>query len=158
MLMKMKPLWIWTGRWGAILLLIVATRMERSLLGTPKEKDKQPQPFALLVGTCFDENGFSLPGAEVIIQLMPSESGTKKWERFSSPRGEFAVRLPAGASAQPVRPARRRASFPFHRSDISAATALSRTPSPADIGPCRRQVFDHSCEASRAGSSYRSTP
>src|ERR1041384_7881355 len=102
MLMKRKPLWIWTGGWGAILLLIVATRMERSLLGTPKEKDKQPHPFALLVGTCFDENGFSLPGAEVIIQLMPSESGTKKWERFSSPRGGLAVRLAAGKSSSKV--------------------------------------------------------
>jgi len=118
MLMKRKPLWICTGGWGAILLLIVATRMERSLLGTPKEKDKQPQPFALLVGTCFDENGFSLPGAEVIIQLMPSESGTKKWERFSSPRGEFAVRLPAGknsfkvtASKNGFQPAEKTVSF-----------------------------------------------
>lgn len=97
--LQRKPLWNATSGWAAILLLILATKMERSVLGTPKEKEKQAEPFALLIGTCFDETGFSLSGAKVIIQLMSSESGTKKWERLSSPRGEFAVRLPPGKNS-----------------------------------------------------------
>lgn len=64
-----------------------------------KEKQKASEPYALLFGTCFDGRGFSLPGARVVIELT-SEPGVKlkkkKWEMVSSPRGEFAVRLPAG--------------------------------------------------------------
>jgi PEGA domain len=64
-----------------------------------KDKDKRPEPYALLSGTCFDGRGFRLAGASVHAELT-SESSVKlkkrKWETISSPRGEFAIRLPAG--------------------------------------------------------------
>jgi carboxypeptidase family protein len=64
-----------------------------------KDKEKQPEPYALLSGTCFDGRGFRLAGASVQAALA-SESTSKlkkkKWEAISSPRGEFAIRLPAG--------------------------------------------------------------
>lgn len=69
------------------------------LLGKETPNEKQSEPFALLIGTCFNESGFSLPGAKVVVELT-SESAVKlkrkKWEMVSSPRGEFAIRLPAG--------------------------------------------------------------
>jgi hypothetical protein len=64
-----------------------------------KERKKPPEPYALLAGTCFDARGFRLAGARVIAELN-SEPTVKlkkrKWEMISSPRGEFAIRLPAG--------------------------------------------------------------
>jgi hypothetical protein len=64
-----------------------------------KDKQKTPEPYALLAGTCFDGRGFRLAGARVIAELT-SEPMVKlkkrKWEMVSSPRGEFAIRLPAG--------------------------------------------------------------
>jgi hypothetical protein len=68
-----------------------------SLMSTNKEK--QAEPFALLIGTCFNEQGFSLQGAKVLVELVSEpvvKVKRKKWEMVSSPRGEFAVRLPAG--------------------------------------------------------------
>ena len=68
-------------------------------LAPAKDKEKEPEPYALLSGTCFDGRGFRLPGARVEAQLT-SEPAVKlkksKWEAVSSPRGEFAMRLPAG--------------------------------------------------------------
>jgi hypothetical protein len=68
-----------------------------SLMSTIKEK--QAEPFALLIGTCFNEQGFSLQGAKVLVELVSEPAvkvKKKKWEMVSSPRGEFALRLPAG--------------------------------------------------------------
>jgi len=77
-------------------VLLLATGL---LPGKDKQKGKVIEPYALLFGTCFDGRGFSLPGASVRVELT-SESSVKlkkrKWEMVSSPRGEFAVRLPAG--------------------------------------------------------------
>ena len=69
-------------------------------LSPAKDKDKgKPEPYALLSGTCFDGRGLRLAGASVHAELT-SESSVKlkkkKWETISSPRGEFAIRLPAG--------------------------------------------------------------
>lgn len=48
----------------------------------------------LLFGTVFTERGFALPGAAIRVR----RAGEKKvrWEARSDPRGEFAVRVPAG--------------------------------------------------------------
>jgi len=64
-----------------------------------KDKEKQPEPYALLSGTCFDGRGFRLSGASVQAELTSEPTvklKKKKWEAISSPRGEFAIRLPAG--------------------------------------------------------------
>ena len=76
------------------LMLLLATQ-----LSPAKDKEKQPESYALLSGTCFDGRGFRLSGASVQVELT-SEPTVKfkqrKWEAISSPRGEFAIRLPAG--------------------------------------------------------------
>jgi hypothetical protein len=62
-------------------------------------KEKKQEPYALLMGTCFDQRGFSLPGVTLVVEMEPA-AGQKvqqqRWGMLSSPRGEFAVRLPAG--------------------------------------------------------------
>jgi hypothetical protein len=60
--------------------------------------DKKAQaPYALVCGTVFQENGFSLPGAR--IELVPAGElqGARKFrklEAVSDSRGEFAFRVP----------------------------------------------------------------
>jgi len=64
-----------------------------------KDKERQPESYALLSGTCFDGRGFRLAGASVQAELTSETTvklKKKKWEAISSPRGEFAIRLPAG--------------------------------------------------------------
>ena len=63
------------------------------LAGIEKRK-KEPEPYALLLGTTFTAEGFSLPGIPVAV----TRKGDKrpKWRVTSDARGEFAVRLPAG--------------------------------------------------------------
>jgi hypothetical protein len=83
--------YLWFG-----LVFLVGTQL---LPGKDKEKQKSAEPYALLYGACFDGRGFSLPGASVVVELASEPAGKmkkKKWEMVSSPRGEFAVRLPAG--------------------------------------------------------------
>ena len=103
-----------------VIILCFGLHSPSSLLAF-KDQDKKAEPFALLVGTCFNEQGFSLPGARVVIEFAsepPVKSKKKKWEMFSSPRGEFAARLPAGrhvfkitASKEGFKPAEKTASF-----------------------------------------------
>jgi hypothetical protein len=85
---------------SGLTLLILLTNLGATPLSVPlEEKGKKPEAFALLVGTCFNEKGLSLPGAKVIVELTSEPTvklKKKKWEMVSSPRGEFAVRLPAG--------------------------------------------------------------
>jgi hypothetical protein len=63
---------------------------------------KVVEPYCLLVGSCFNQKGFSMPGVSIVVE-MKVEPGRKlkkrKWELISSPRGEFAVRLPAGKNS-----------------------------------------------------------
>ena len=64
-----------------------------------KDKGNQSESYALLSGTCFDGRGFRLSGASVQVELTSEPKvklKKKKWEAISSPRGEFAIRLPAG--------------------------------------------------------------
>src|SRR6476661_4285538 len=65
----------------------------------PAKDKEQPESYALLSGTCFDGRGFRLSGASVQVELTSEPTAKvkkKKWEAISSPRGEFAIRLPAG--------------------------------------------------------------
>ena len=85
-----------SGYFCFVLVFLAATQLSSA---KDKDKGKQPEPYALLSGTCFDGRGFRLAGASVHAELT-SESAVKlkkkKWETISSPRGEFAIRLPAG--------------------------------------------------------------
>src|SRR3990172_5341851 len=56
-------------------------------------KDKGLEPYALLLGTCFTGEGFSLPGAKILVEMKAAEikkDKGKKWQTVSNVRGEFA--------------------------------------------------------------------
>jgi Carboxypeptidase regulatory-like domain len=79
------------------LLLLAAT----SILPALGEKKKaSAEPYVLLAGTVFQETGFALPNAEVVVtqDAAPEtkHSKAKKMQAVSDSRGEFALRLPAG--------------------------------------------------------------
>jgi carboxypeptidase family protein len=67
---------------------------------------KKPEPYAVVAGTVFREDGFSLPGASVTLLPKDAPKG-KKLEAVSDARGEFAFRVPAGAAAYVVKAARK---------------------------------------------------
>ena len=63
----------------------------------PLAKGKEPELFALLVGSCFNSEGFSLPGATIRVEMQTNDEKrgkVKKWQTVSDARGEFALRLP----------------------------------------------------------------
>lgn len=62
-------------------------------------KEKEPDSFALLVGSCFNNDGFSLPGTSIRVEMQMNQEKqgkVEKWQTVSDARGEFALRLPAG--------------------------------------------------------------
>ncbi len=68
------------------------------------DKQKQPAPDAVIVGTVFRDPGFALPGAEVRLTPDPDQSQAapkkvSKQRTTTSPRGEFVFHVPA----QPMR-------------------------------------------------------
>jgi hypothetical protein len=63
---------------------------------------KKPEPYAVVAGTVFQENGFSLPGAVVTLLAKGAAKG-KKLEAVSDARGEFAFRVAAGAGTYVVK-------------------------------------------------------
>jgi hypothetical protein len=70
-----------------------------SIENATSAEGKDQEPYALLMGTCFDQRGFSLPGVVLVVRMeAPADRKVKqqRWRMLSSPRGEFAVRLPAG--------------------------------------------------------------
>lgn len=79
--------------WGCALLLSAA--------------DRNDAPHAVVAGTVFRENGFSLPGATVTLAVKQSPGVTKtkakKLQSGSDGRGEFAFRVPPGAATYVVR-------------------------------------------------------
>jgi hypothetical protein len=68
--------------------------------GKKKEKkESASDPYALLMGSCFNEKGLSLSGVTVEVkrkQAPDPKLAKQRWRAISSPRGEFAIRLPAG--------------------------------------------------------------
>jgi len=67
------------------------------VVAAAKKPDKQ-EPFALIAGTVFRDTGFALAGAEVSLKPTPegpSSVKVKPAKIISSPRGEFAFRVPA---------------------------------------------------------------
>lgn len=95
---KLAPLMV-TALWGCVLLLLAA--------GLPPLKGDAPH--AVVAGTVFRENGFSLPGAALTLAVkdapgMPkNKKKMKKLQSVSDSRGEFAFRVPPGAATYLVR-------------------------------------------------------
>ncbi|MBZ5552278.1 MAG: carboxypeptidase-like regulatory domain-containing protein [Acidobacteriia bacterium] len=59
-----------------------------------KEKDSKLAEYALIKGSVFREDGFSLRGAHVSCRR--TSDAKAKWETLSGDGGEFAFRVPAG--------------------------------------------------------------
>ena len=58
-----------------------------------QDPKRQPQPYAVVGGTVFQDGGLSQSGAKVVLALK-SQPKKKLQEQISSPRGEFAFRVP----------------------------------------------------------------
>jgi len=67
--------------------------------------DRSDAPHSVVAGTVFRENGFSLPGAALTVAVkdLPGAPKMKKIQSVSSPRGEFAFRVPPGAATYVVK-------------------------------------------------------
>ena len=68
-------------------------------------KSRKTEPFALIAGSVFRETGFSLPGAELAVDLTEAPQGASKFKRIKAvtdARGEFAIRVPAGPMSYTV--------------------------------------------------------
>ncbi len=57
------------------------------------DKNKMPEPHALIAGSVFRTPGFALAGAEVTVT--PAEGKRKEHRLQTDARGEFALRVPA---------------------------------------------------------------
>ena len=57
---------------------------------------KQPEPYALIFGTVFDQQGRAVHGVPIVIRR--ADKKKPKWNLVSDRRGEFAQRVPAGAA------------------------------------------------------------
>lgn len=77
--------------WGCALLLGAA--------------DRNDAPHAVVAGSVFRENGFSLPGAAVTLAVKDAPKKAKKLQAVSDSRGEFAFRVPPGPATYVVRAA-----------------------------------------------------
>ncbi len=64
-----------------------------------KSGKNKRQPYALLFGTVFNEDGRLVRGAKVTVK---SKETKGKWETGSDTQGEFAVHLPAGKAVYTV--------------------------------------------------------
>jgi len=83
---------------SSLVLLIPALCLTQVLMAQGRQKAK---PEAVIAGTVFRDPGFAQPGASVVLTLKSAPA--KKLQRLiSSPRGEFAFRVPAGANSYVV--------------------------------------------------------
>jgi hypothetical protein len=80
--------------WGCALLLGAAARPQA----------RNDAPHAVVAGTVFRENGFSLPGATVTLAVKDAPK-VKKLQSVSDAHGEFAFRVAPGAAAYVVKAA-----------------------------------------------------
>ncbi len=81
------------GLWCALLVCAAA-----------KPLQKNDAPHAVVAGTVFRENGFSLPGATVTLAVKDAPK-VKKLQTVSDGRGEFAFRVPPEEATYVVRAA-----------------------------------------------------
>ena len=83
-----------TGR-RALMGALLWGLLPAALAWGKKGKDAQ----ALIAGTVFRNNGFSLPGAEIVVKPATQDRKKQEWKGFSDARGEFNVRVPAGPAS-----------------------------------------------------------
>jgi len=71
------------------------------------KRKKPEQKFGVIAGTVFQQSGFSLRGATVKVIPVPADGSRVRKKDIkttrSDSRGEFAVRVPAGAMRYTVR-------------------------------------------------------
>jgi len=85
---------------GASLLprLLAAALLPAAPAGTlAAQKARGQQPYALIAGTVFRDDGLSLPGARVVLEPQgrpDRRPRTRRQEAVSDARGEFAFRVP----------------------------------------------------------------
>ena len=60
------------------------------------KKKPAAETYAIVSGTVFDDRGYALQGANVILAPEGSSGKTKPIDVVSSARGEFVVRVPPG--------------------------------------------------------------
>ena len=69
--------------------------------------DRNDAPHAVVAGTVFRENGFSLPGAAVTLAVKEApgvpKTKAKRLQAVSDSRGEFAFRVPPGTATYVVK-------------------------------------------------------
>jgi hypothetical protein len=68
-------------------------------LSAAEKRPKTPPAQAVVAGTVFHENGLSFPGAKVTLVAEGDSAQARKFKKIevvTSPRGEFAIRVPAG--------------------------------------------------------------
>jgi len=79
--------------------LILALAVFSAARSLPAQNRKQKaEPYAVVAGTVFRDPGFAQPGASVVLARKDAPS-KKLQEQTSSPRGEFAFRVPPGPAA-----------------------------------------------------------
>ena len=80
--------YVGTAALAAVCLILV---LSSAALAQSKSRIK---PYAVIIGTVFDQTGRTVPGVKIKIQ----RHGDKhpKWELVSDNNGEFAQRFPAG--------------------------------------------------------------
>lgn len=81
---------------------LIALAWMCSLLSSAGGK-KKPEPYAIIAGTVFQESGFSLRGANVVLTLQGDPKAKKLQEAVSDVRGEFAFHVPAKPAAYMVK-------------------------------------------------------
>jgi hypothetical protein len=77
--------------------LAAALLFGASAMAEAGQRARGPQPYALIAGTVFREDGLSLRGARVVLEPQGEASRRqrlKKQEALSDARGEFAFRVP----------------------------------------------------------------
>jgi hypothetical protein len=90
---KRKP----RKRIGTSLTLLLAVLLAAFLpLAAAPKKKPALDVYAVVSGTVFDDRGYALPGADVILapEAQPTKANTI--EMVSDARGEFVVRVPPG--------------------------------------------------------------
>jgi Carboxypeptidase regulatory-like domain len=78
----------------AVSLLAVPSNWVAKEEGSRNAKEKKSADYALIRGSVFRDDGFSMRGARVSCRR--AKDSKPKWETFSGEGGEFAFRLPVG--------------------------------------------------------------
>jgi hypothetical protein len=91
----------WKCSWTcAVLLAMGSSAAWQMLAAQDRQKRRQPPAYAVVSGSVFQESGFLLRGARVLVTNTARPKDRK--ETVTDMQGEFAVRLPAGQATYAV--------------------------------------------------------